>query len=529
MTSRLATFWQKFSGAQRATPPVAVEEPAAAPITTILPGVEIAPNDPLLAYLRQVNGPVEIARLRLDSPALAAMKATGVVVSVPLVSQGEMIGLISLGSRRSEQEYSSDDRKLLADLATQSAPAVRVAQLVRQQQLQAVERERMAQELKVAQLVQQTLLPQSLPALAGWAIAVHYQPAQAVGGDFYDFRSLPDGKLAIIIGDVTDKGVPAALVMATTRTLLRAATEQLDSPGAVLERVNDLLHPDIPARMFVTCLYAVLNPATGHLLYANAGHDLPYRAGPGGVEELRARGMPLGLLPGMAYEEKETTLTPGDTLLLYSDGLVEAHDRQRGMYGFPKLRQELSEFTGGDLVAYLLNTLHDFVGPAWEQEDDVTLVTVRYDGPPQPQDGQPTQLADFTLPSAPGNERQAMTRIAEAVTALGLPPDRLEKLKTAVAEATMNAMEHGNHYRDDLPVRVQAESDGQRLTVRITDQGGGGGTEIPVADTPDIDLKLAGLQSPRGWGLFLIKSMVDEMNVTGDGQHHTIELVINLE
>ncbi|RLT39976.1 MAG: GAF domain-containing protein [Chloroflexi bacterium] len=526
MTSRLATFWQKFSGAQRATPPALLEEPAAAPITTILPGVDIAPNDPLLAYLRQVNGPVEIARLRLDSPALTQMKATGVVVSVPLVSQGELIGLINLGDRRSEQEYSSDDRKLLADLATQSAPAVRVAQLVRQQQLQAIEQERMAQELAVAQLVQKTLLPQSLPELDGWAIAAYYQPARAVGGDFYDFRTLPDGKLAIIIGDVTDKGVPAALVMATTRTLLRAASERLGSPGAVLERVNDLLHPDIPARMFVTCLYAVLDTQTGHLLYANAGHDLPYRAGPDGVEELRARGMPLGLLPGMSYEEKETTLTPGDTLLLYSDGLVEAHDRQRGMYGFPKLRQELSEFTGGDLVAYLLTTLHDFVGPAWEQEDDVTLVTVRYEGAPQPQGGQPTQLADFTLPSAPGNERQAMTRIAEAVVSLGLPPDRLEKLKTAVAEATMNAMEHGNHYRDDLPVRIQAESDGQRLAVRITDQGGD--VEIPDPATPDIALKLAGLQSPRGWGLFLIKSMVDEMNVTDDDQHHTIELVINL-
>jgi anti-sigma regulatory factor (Ser/Thr protein kinase) len=380
----------------------------------------------------------------------------------------------------------------------------------------------MAQELAVAQLVQKTLLPQSLPELDGWKIAAYYQPARAVGGDFYDFRTLPDGKLAIIIGDVTDKGVPAALVMATTRTLLRAASERLGSPGAVLERVNDLLQPDIPDRMFVTCLYAVLDPATGHLVYANAGHDLPYRAGPGGVEELRARGMPLGLLPGMGYEEKETTLSPGDTLLLYSDGLVEAHDPQREMYGFPKLRQELADFDGGDLVDFLLTTLHDFVGPTWEQEDDVTLVTVRYDGP----QNKLTQLADFELPSAPGNERQAMTQIAEAVAPLGLPSDRLEKLKTAVAEATMNAMEHGNHYQADLPVRVQAEHDGQRLTIHITDHGGG--AVIPDPATPDIDLKLAGLQSPRGWGLFLIKSMVDEMNVTDDGQLHTLELVMHL-
>ncbi len=524
MTARLTTFWKNLWGGERAVAPTVDEPATSAPVTAILPAVDIAPNDPLLAYLHNVNGPVEIARLQMESPALAEMKATGVVICVPLVSQGELIGLINLGSRRSEQEYSSDDRKLLADLATQAAPAVRVAQLVRQQQIEAAERERVAQELRVAALIQQTLLPQSLPELDGWGIDAYYKPARAVGGDFYDFRSLPDGKLAIVIGDVTDKGVPAALVMATTRTLLRAASERLGSPGAVLERVNDLLHPDIPARMFVTCLYAVLDIQTGHLLYANAGHDLPYRAGPGGVEELRARGMPLGLLPGMGYEEKEITLSPGDTLLLYSDGLVEAHDPQRQMYGFPKLRDELADFPGGDLVDYLLTTLHNFVGPHWEQEDDVTLVTIRYDGPAH--NGALTQLADFTLPSAPGNEREAMAQIAEAVASLGLSPDRLEKLKTAVAEATMNGMEHGNRYREDLPVRLQAESDGQQLWVRITDHGGG--TDIPDPATPDIDLKLAGLQSPRGWGLFLIKSMVDEMNVIDDGQHHTLELVINL-
>lgn len=522
MTARLTTFWKNRWGGKRAVPQAA-ETPDPAPLTTtILPAVDIAPNDPLLAYLHNVNGPVEIARLQLDSPALAQMKKTGVVLCVPLVSQGELIGLINLGNRRSEQEYSSDDRKLLADLATQAAPAVRVAQLVRQQQIEAAERERVAQELKVAALIQQTLLPQSLPELDGWEVATYYKPARAVGGDFYDFRHLPDGKLAIVIGDVTDKGVPAALVMATTRTLLRTATEQLASPGAVLERVNDLLHPDIPARMFVTCLYAVLDTKTGHLLYANAGHDLPYRAGPGGVEELRARGMPLGLLPGMGYEEKETTLSPGDTLLLYSDGLVEAHDPARAMYGFPKLRDELADFPGGNLIDYLLTTLHNFVGPAWEQEDDVTLVTVRYAGPQK----NATPLADFEVASAPGNEREAMARIAEAVAPLGLPADRLEKLKTAVAEATMNAMEHGNHYRDDQPVRIQAEASDGLLRIRITDFGGS--SEIPDAETPDIDLKLAGLQSPRGWGLFLIKSMVDEMNVIDDGEKHTIELVINL-
>jgi DNA-binding response OmpR family regulator len=148
-------------------------------------------------------------------------------------------------------------------------------------------RERIEQEMRVARLIQQTLLPQELPSLPNWRIAAHYQPARAVGGDFYDFLPLSDGKLGILIGDVSDKGVPAALVMATTRSILRASAQSLNAPGRVLERVNDLLYPDIPTNMFVTCMYAILDPKDGHLCYANAGHELPYRRRATSVMELR--------------------------------------------------------------------------------------------------------------------------------------------------------------------------------------------------------------------------------------------------
>src|SRR5205823_9436971 len=143
---------------------------------------------------------------------------------------------------------------------TQAAPALRVAQLVREQQAQARARERVDQELRVARLIQQTLLPRELPAMPGWQLAAYYQPARAVGGDFYDFLYFDDGRLGIVIGDVTDKGVPAALVMATTRSILRSTAHATISPGKVLEQTNDLLYQDIPPNMFVTCLYAILDP-----------------------------------------------------------------------------------------------------------------------------------------------------------------------------------------------------------------------------------------------------------------------------
>ncbi len=144
-----------------------------------------------------------------------------------------------------------------------------------------------------------------------------------------------------------------------------------------------------------------------------------------------------------------------------------------------------------------------------------------------PWSGARRTLAELSVPSEPGNERRAMEEVAETVEGLGLPERTLEKLKTAVAEATMNAMEHGNHYRPEVPVVIEVSASETDLSVKITDQGSG----PPAFDseTPDLEAKLEGMQTPRGWGLFLIKSMVDEMNVTGDEHHHTVELVVHLD
>ena len=329
---------------------------------------EIAPNDPVIAYFRHAAGAVGLDSLDLDSPGLRGWKDSGVKVAAPLICQAELIGVLNLGPRLSEQDYSSDDRRFLDQLAAQAAPALHITRLAR-----------VEEELRVARDIQHMLLPDRAPELPGWSMAKYYQPARAVGGDFYDFIFLPDGRLGLAVGDVTDKGVPAALLMATTRSILRAASQQFALAGQVLERVNDLLCPDMLPKMFVTCLYAVLDPASGRLQFANAGHDLPYRRGSYGVEELRATGMPLGLMPGMKYEEKEITLAPGESVLFYSDGLVEAHSPQREMFGFPRLREVMAHHAqrgGGGMIDFLLARLEEHVGAEWEQEDDVTLVTL---------------------------------------------------------------------------------------------------------------------------------------------------------
>jgi serine phosphatase RsbU (regulator of sigma subunit) len=173
--------------------------------------------------------------------------------------------------------------------------------------------------------------------------------------------------------------VPAALVMASTRSMLRAVARASEySPGEVLSRVNDSLVTDIPPNMFVTCFYAILDPENGSLRYANAGHDLPYLHRNGDAEELRARGMPLGLMPGLDYEEKEIAVDAGEAALFYTDGLAEAHDSRGEMFGFPRLRALVADHgKERSLGNFLLEELYSFVEDDWEQEDDITLLTLR--------------------------------------------------------------------------------------------------------------------------------------------------------
>jgi hypothetical protein len=257
-----------------------------------------------------------------------------------------------------------------------------LSELLRGQRLEQerIERERVEQELKVARRIQQASLPHEVPTIEGWEIFPHYQPAREVGGDFYDFLELPNGQLGLVVGDATGKGVPAALVMSSARSMLRALAQASDSsPGDVLRRANDPLVMDIPPNMFVTCFYAILDPKSGSLRYANAGHDLPYLHRRGGdAAELRARGMPLGLMPGMDYEEKDIVLDAGEGVLFYSDGLVEAHDAKGEMFGFPRLQALVAEHgQNRSLGAFLLKELYSFTGDSWEQEDDITLLTLR--------------------------------------------------------------------------------------------------------------------------------------------------------
>lgn len=278
----------------------------------------------------------------------------------------------------SKQDEIGQLERQFNQMASQLVESIEQQKALTEQQARLEERARIEQELQTARYIQLALLPKDIPSLPDWQLVRIYRPAREVGGDFYDFHPRADGRLGIVIGDATDKGIPAALLMAMTCTMLRTAMQVSTSPGEVLARVNELLATTIPRGTFATCFYAMLDPASGRLCYANAGHDLPYLRQQGEVSELYATGMPLGLMPGMSYEEKETLLAPGDSILFYSDGLVEAHNEKREMFSFPYLKTLLKEDVAGqELIDFLLGQLAAFTGSDWEQEDDITLLTLQ--------------------------------------------------------------------------------------------------------------------------------------------------------
>src|SRR5829696_6975487 len=303
------------------------------------------------------------------------------LLAVPVTVGGERVGTYAMYHDITElKRVEEEARQLNKDLENRVAERTEQLKItMAKQQQEAQERQRIAQELQVARLIQQTLLPKSAPELRGYQIAAYYQPAREVGGDFYDFFELGDGRLGLVVGDASGKGIPAAMVMANTRSVLRTVAQGgAVGPGQVLEEANEILYPDIPANMFVTCFYAILEPESASVSYANAGHDLPYLWHDGAAEELRARGMPLGLMLGMSYEEGEASLREGNCVLFYSDGLVEAHAPKGEMFGFPRLRALVGEHgKERSLGEFLLEELYSFTGEGWEQEDDITLLTLR--------------------------------------------------------------------------------------------------------------------------------------------------------
>ena len=236
-------------------------------------------------------------------------------------------------------------------------------------------------ELDVASKMQQSILPTVFPSDPGYQIFANMEPARNVGGDFYNVLPLENRRVGLAIADVSDKGVPAALFMMSSRTLMKGAAIGSEDVGQVLAEVNDLLNEDNDAAMFVTVLYAVYDPETGVISYASGGHDPPLIVRSDGSSELAppTGGVALGVAPGIGYRHNEVHLEPGDTVVLFTDGVTEAMNAENEQFGIERLREVFAGNPPTDSEQAnraVFEAVRDFAGDN-PQSDDITCLTLR--------------------------------------------------------------------------------------------------------------------------------------------------------
>jgi serine phosphatase RsbU (regulator of sigma subunit) len=344
----------------------------------------VAGDEPAAALLLPAaTGLIERVRAAgsadIDSGAAVQAAGLGSILAVPLRTDQAVSGVLVLGRGIGRPTFTAGDQKLVAAVATQLAIALQNADL----HVREVERLRMEDELAVGRQIQLDLLPLDDPQVEGWEIHAVYRAARQVGGDFYDYVPSGDGsgRLALIVGDVAGKGVPAALIMAYTRAVLRGSSSPDLGPGEVLDRANrSMLGECRRAALLVTVFYATLEPATGVLRYASAGHDWPVRLRTdGGTEFLGSDGFMLGAVERAEYGEHGITVEPGEVVVLYTDGITEARAPDGALFGDDRLVAALETAGGRDargVAAAVMAAVDGFTAGA-PQADDLTLIAVR--------------------------------------------------------------------------------------------------------------------------------------------------------
>src|SRR5438034_607070 len=308
--------------------------------------------------------------VRLDPYYLACEESTLSEVAIPLVVDNRLVGVFT-ASHPELNAFPPEQLRLLQALCSHVAVAVQNARLFQRERQ---ERERMSREAHEARVIQQALLPKSSPYVPGFAISGLSIPAGAVGGDWYDFIPLSDGKWGLVLADVSGKGTAAALLMSATRGMLRSLAEACCTPGEVVTRLNRLLVDDFPSGRFVTMVYAVLDPANRMLTFANAGHLRPLLVTVSVARFLDTdRGMPLGLAAG-GFSEVEIDLSPGSRLVFYSDGITEAAEASEEEYGPARLERHVVSSNASP--ESILEDVRSFVNGAGLQ-DDATVIFIK--------------------------------------------------------------------------------------------------------------------------------------------------------
>ncbi|HNT24566.1 MAG TPA: SpoIIE family protein phosphatase [Anaerolineales bacterium] len=300
---------------------------------------------------------------------------TECLLAAPLTTNDRTIGVIEVFNKAGG--FSKADLDLLTAIASSAAIAIENARLYQA----AVEKGRLESELQFAREVQTSLLPTIAPSIPGWEFAYKWEPARQVSGDFYDFIHLPAGLLGLVVADVAGKGMPAAVFMAFTRSVMRASIENASSPLGAIEHANCLICTDATRGLFSTLFYAQLDPAQHALTYVNAGHNPPlfYQAATQALTPLLATGYPLGVEPDAVYTQQSIQLCPNDFIVLYTDGVTEAMSPQEELFSQERLEQLLLKnrtASAKGLLSAIEHSLNSFITNK-PRSDDITIVIIK--------------------------------------------------------------------------------------------------------------------------------------------------------
>ncbi|MGA8908421.1 MAG: GAF domain-containing SpoIIE family protein phosphatase, partial [Acidobacteriaceae bacterium] len=335
-------------------------------------------NQPATLYRENPDGWFLLA----DDRERQSLDNLGAELLLPLAGRDKLLGFISLAPKRSEEPYTPSDLRLLQSVSTQAGLALEISALVHSLASEAARRERIDREIEIAREVQERLFPQQLPVLPGHTIHGACRPAQGVGGDYYDVLSLEDGTLGLAIGDVSGKGISAALLMASLRASLRGVS--LNSPrnfAELMRKVNVLVYEASASNRYATFFFAAYDPKTHRLECVNAGHNPPVLLRKGEVIRLEAGGPVVGLLPFAPYTEQALTLEPGDLLLLYTDGISEAMTHDDEEWGEDRMMEAASAVRSkdaGQVLRALFAACDKFTAGA-PQHDDMTMLILKLD------------------------------------------------------------------------------------------------------------------------------------------------------
>ncbi len=374
----LVLYWHAGDGVFSLGPEYGLGDDGRARLRQALDDPAVAP---FLNALRLAGEPIRIGdgELLPLPPGWQAIFDTGVLLALPLITRQELVGAM-LVSLPADGPFSTRRQDILAGIANQASIAVDNDRL----RAEVSERERMDRELEVAREIQSGFLPETQPQEPGWSVGSFWQAARRVGGDFFDFFHLPrvgkEGGWGIVIADVADKGVPAALYMALSRTLIRTVALNGVNPATSLERVNNLLLADSRSDLFVTVIYAIWDTAENLVTFTNAGHNPPLcvRAG-GTVDTLTGGGIVLGVVPDVSMEDREVRLEPGDAMVLYTDGITEALNADEEEFGLDRLEAVAlasRHLSAPEIVRAIRDGVASFVGQT-PQSDDLTLVVFK--------------------------------------------------------------------------------------------------------------------------------------------------------